>query len=353
MAGPKTAEAQDLGETRRPCPPWELEIDLPQRLVIIGDLNAQYNVLTRMLMGLKLIKKNGAWCGGRTVLVQMGDIPNRGTMARASMDLIMRLREEAREAGGEVYWLLGNHEVMSVLGHEAYVSADEYMEFATNAEIDRFYADRTRFLYELLGAPDVPAFVQPIGGRLRAWEEAHAPGKETYRSAMGPDGAYGAYIRSLPIAFRVGTLLFVHGGLSPGWAQHGIEGLETMSQKGWGSRPKFYQELDPNGLFRDPLGPLWHRAYCVANARVVRRDLTDALAMTDTTQMVVGHTRTDTVEHGEPGVPLVRQRGRLIMTDVGIGEPGDAGSALVVERGQIESWSPGGSKSRVVALKKR
>lgn len=337
----------------RPCPPYALELELPQRVVIIGDLNAQYNVLTRMLLGLKLIKKNGSWCGGRTVLVQMGDIPNRGAAARASMDLIMRLREEARDAGGEVYWLLGNHEVMSVLGHEAYVSADEYMEFATNQEIDRFYADRTRFVYELLGAPDVPAYVQPLGGKLRAWEEANAPGKGAYREAMGADGLYGRYIRALPIAFKIGTLLFVHGGLSPNWADYGLEGLEEESAKTWASRPMFYQELDPNGLFRDPLGPLWHRAYCVANARMVRRDLTDALASVGATQMVVGHTRTDTVEHGEPGMPLVRQRGRLIMTDVGLGEPGEPGSAIVVERGQVESWAPGGSKSRVVSLKKR
>jgi hypothetical protein len=170
---------------------------------------------------------------------------------------------------------------------------------------------------------------------------------------MSAEGLYGAYIRRIPVAFRIGTLLFVHGGLSPGWAARGVEGLQEEAERAWAEVPTFYQELDPNGIFRDPLGPLWHRAYCVANARMVRRDLTDALAMVEATQMVVGHTRTDTVEDGEPSVPLVRQRGRLIMTDVGIGEPGEGGSALVVERGHIESWTPGGTKSRVIALKRR
>ena len=47
-------------------------------------------------------------------------------------------------------------EVMTALGHEAYVSADEYMEFAAPEAIDRFYTQRTRFVYELLGSPETP-----------------------------------------------------------------------------------------------------------------------------------------------------------------------------------------------------
>ncbi len=332
---------------------YELERELPARVVVIGDLNGQYIVLRRLLMGLKLMKKDGIWCGGRTLLVQMGDIPNRGANSRAAMDLLIGLRPQARDAGGDVVWLLGNHEVMSALGHEAYVTADEYMEFATQEEVDRFFVDRTKFIYELLGAPDTPSYVEPLGGKLRAWEETHAPGRSAYRFEMGERGFYGSYLRKLPIAFRVGRLLFVHGGLSPRWADRGIGGLDEEVRLTWSKSPKFYQQLDPNGVFRDPLGPLWHRAYCVANARLVREDLEEALSIVGCSQMVVGHTRTDSVENGRIGVPLVRQRGRLIMSDVGIGDPGEAGCALVVERNRIECWAPGGARSKVAPLKRR
>lgn len=334
-------------------PDWALEGDLPARVVVVGDLNAQYALFRRFLEDLKLVKKNGAWCGGKTVLFQMGDIPNRGAGARAAMDLMMDLLPQAREAGGDVYWLLGNHEVMSVLGHEAYVSAEEYLEFATVEEIDRFYSARTRYLYELLGPPELAAIVEPTGGRIKAWEEAFAPGKGAYRSAMGPSGLYGQFIRRLPIAVKLGPLLFVHGGLSPGWAQLGLSGLTDRARLEWSRRPLYYQELDPHGLFRDPLGPLWHRAYCVSNAKVVRRDLQDSLGQMRATQMLVGHTRTDTVPGGEASVPLLRQRGRLIMTDVGLGDAGEGGSVLVIEKGVIESWSAGGTKSVVVPVKTR
>lgn len=334
-------------------PPYALERDLPARVVVIGDLNAQHDLLERYLLGLKLVKKSGAWAGGRTVLVQMGDIPNRGSRARAAMDLMIRLRAEARDAGGEVYWLLGNHEVMTMLGNEAYVSADEYMEFASVEEIDRFYTARTRFVYELLGSPEEPQFVEPLGGRIRAWEEAHAPGKDEFREAMSPDGYYGRYIKTLPVAFKLGKIAFVHGGLSPTWAELGLEGLQARADEDWADVPRFYQLLDPNGLFRDPLGPLWHRAYCVSNAQVVKDDLREALDLVGAKQMFVGHTRTDTIEHGRPSVPMVRHRGRLVMTDVGLGEPGEPGCALIVERGRVEIWSPGGSKARLTTVKRR
>lgn len=334
--------------------PYVLERELPARVVVLGDLNAQLTVLKRALVELKLVhKKTGAWTGGKTVFVQMGDIPNRGPAARAAMDLMMELRPQALDAGGDVVWLLGNHEVMSVLGHEAYVTAEEYLEFATDEEIDQFLTARTRYVYELLGAPDVPGIVPPLGGKIRAWEEEHAPGKDGYRKAMSPTGRYGRYIRKLPIAFRFGPLCFVHGGLSPGWAQHGIEGLNHLAREAWARKPHYYQELEPNGIFRDPLGPLWHRAYCIAKAKLVRRDLGAALDLVGAEQMLVGHTRSDSVEGGVLGQPLLRQGGRVIMTDVGIGDPGEAGSVLVVEKRRIEVWSPGGSRTKLTTVRGR
>ena len=349
-SGPTTPEDT---ESDVPAPLYPLQRDLPPRTVIVGDLNAQANLLRRLLVGLKLIRRDGRWCGGRSVLVQMGDIPNRGAGARAAMDLILEVREQARDAGGDVYWLLGNHEVMSTLRHEAYVWPDEYLEFASEAEVEHYQEERTRYIYELLGSPEVVGAVEPITGRLRAWEDVHVPGRGAYRAAMGRRGVYGTAIRQLPVAFMLGPLLFVHGGLSPSWAELRLEGLEKKAREVWAERPEFYQELEPQGIFRDPAGPLWHRTYCVGSAKVVRDDMHEALRLIGATQMLVGHTRSDSVPEGTPSVPLVRHRGRLVMTDVGLGEPGEPGCALVVERGRIEMWTPGGSRSRIGSVRRR
>ncbi|MEO1338726.1 MAG: hypothetical protein AAFV29_23995, partial [Myxococcota bacterium] len=180
-----------------------------------------------------------------------------------------------------------------------------------------------------------------------------APGRAAYREAMGASGVYGRAIRRLPVAFKLGPLLFVHGGMSPSWASMGLERLEKASRDAWQEAPEFYQELEVQGIFRDPLGPLWHRAYCVGSAKVVRQDLMDSLRLLDATQMFVGHTRTDAVLEGGLSSPLLRHRGRLVMTDVGLGEPGEPGCAIVVERRRIEMWTPGGSRSRIGTVRRR
>lgn len=329
-----------------------LENELPAKIIVVGDLNAQIALYEKMLLGLRLINKNGDWRGGKTVLIQMGDITNRGPGARASMDLMQRLGEQAREAGGKALWLLGNHEVLSALQHEAYVTADEYLEFASEDEIDDFYLERMHEVHRLLGAPYQRSTIMPIGGRIRAWEEENAPGQDQYRLAMGTTGRYGKMIRKLPIALKYGSLLFVHAGLSPMWAGLGLQGLEDEAQKAWQHNPEYYADLEPNGILRDPHGPLWHREYCFDGGFDTRNQIRSSLECFDAAHMVIGHTRTDAVRPSQLGRPLARLGDRLIMADVGLGEPGDSGSALVIERGKIEVWTAGGSKSRLVDIKK-
>jgi len=71
-----------------------------------------------------------SWTGGKTTLVIVGDILDRGPKSRAAMDLLMRLEGEAESAGGRVQVLIGNHEAMILTGDMRYVSGPEYAAFA-------------------------------------------------------------------------------------------------------------------------------------------------------------------------------------------------------------------------------
>ena len=64
--------------------------------------------------------------GGEAHLVSLGDLLDRGNDSRAVMDLLMRLQEQAQQAGGRVHVVFGNHEQMNLIGDLRYVSADEY-----------------------------------------------------------------------------------------------------------------------------------------------------------------------------------------------------------------------------------
>lgn len=331
----------DHNKRRLPEPePYALRVDMPKRVVVIGDLNGHHRLFDDLLFGTGLIDKCGNWSGGDTYLVQMGDVVNRGGGSRAAAERLIGLRPQARAQDGEVIWLLGNHEVMTAFGHEGYVTAEEYMEFAEIAEIEAFYEARTKFQFEVLSSSQSPRWIEPIGGWLRAWEESHAPGKAAFRRAFSKDGVFGQHIRSLPIAIVMGRLLFTHGGLTPAWAQLGLSGLQDAAQSIWRDEVLGYSHLAPSSVFRDPSGPLWHRTYCISDASVVREDVKRATQLLNVERMVVGHTRTDSAPGGQLGVPLLRQEGRVLMVDVGIGDPGEPGCAAIIENGLIDMWSP-------------
>src|SRR3954467_5236105 len=96
-----------------------------KRVIAIGDLNGAYDVLLDILRGTGLVNRKLDWSGQRDELVQMGDLFNRGGGAAQALRLLLRLQRQARAAGGNVTILLGNHEVMTALRHEAYCTEDE------------------------------------------------------------------------------------------------------------------------------------------------------------------------------------------------------------------------------------
>ena len=103
------------------------------RVVAIGDIHGNFNGLTGILRQCRLIDEYDRWIGGGTILVQTGDMLDRGAHVRPVMDLLMRLQDEAPRAGGKVLVLLGNHEVMNLVSFVRDVNPAAYANF-TDAE---------------------------------------------------------------------------------------------------------------------------------------------------------------------------------------------------------------------------
>ena len=82
-----------------------------ERIVAVGDLHGDFDNFVTILKKPKvgLVDENLHWTGGKTHLVQIGDILDRGDKAKEIFDLLMRLEKEAAAAGGMVHVLLGNH----------------------------------------------------------------------------------------------------------------------------------------------------------------------------------------------------------------------------------------------------
>ena len=79
---------------------------------LIGDVHGHLDTLRGLLRDAGLIDPDGTWTGGESRLWLMGDLCDRGPDGIGVIDLVMRLQNEARAAGGMVESLLGNHDVL-------------------------------------------------------------------------------------------------------------------------------------------------------------------------------------------------------------------------------------------------
>jgi 3',5'-cyclic AMP phosphodiesterase CpdA len=188
----------------------------PRRIVAVGDIHGAHDQFVSVLTRAGLIDGTGRWTGGATTLVQTGDYTDRGAKVRAVLDLLMALEERAKKGGGQVTTLLGNHEVMNILGDVRDVTPEICLAFADSSSENR--RETAWKQYEALAAAraKVRAPVPTVYGQSRdEWLAAHPPGCLEYREALSPRGRYGKWLRTKSIAAVVEGTLFMHAGISP------------------------------------------------------------------------------------------------------------------------------------------
>ncbi len=98
-------------------------------VVAIGDVHGDFDAFVAILQQVGLIDAEHHWIGGQATFVQVGDMLDRGPKPREVMDLMMALEKEAPKAGGRVVSLLGNHEMMNIMGDLRYVTDRELCQF--------------------------------------------------------------------------------------------------------------------------------------------------------------------------------------------------------------------------------
>lgn len=81
------------------------------------------------MAGLISSTPSASWVGKTDVLVQTGDIVDRGTDTIALYRMFQRLRGESTAVGGGVVSILGNHEIMNAIGDWRYVTKEDIETF--------------------------------------------------------------------------------------------------------------------------------------------------------------------------------------------------------------------------------
>jgi hypothetical protein len=200
------------------------------RLVAVGDVHGDFDDFCLILKHTGLLDDQNHWVGGNATLVQTGDLLDRGPKGREAMDLLMRVEKEAAGNGGRVVPLVGNHEVMNILGDLRYVTPQTYAAFADNEsekhrkgayqEYASWYASRAKWL-ATIKQPALPATEE-------GWMAGHPPGFLEYRVAFSSDGKYGKWIREHAAAVEIGGVIFLHGGIPPNLISSQLEQINSQ-----------------------------------------------------------------------------------------------------------------------------
>jgi hypothetical protein len=215
------------------------------RIVTIGDIHGADAAFVSILEKAKLIDANREWIAHNTIFVQTGDVLDRGPGSRKAMDLIMKLEKQAPKKNGKVIALLGNHEVMNIIGDLRYVSVQEYASYADSNSAKkqdaayRAYEDFLNQRSKTLGMQP-PAFTNDME---QDWKQKHPRGFVEHREAFAKKGVYGQWLRKHDAIALVDGNVFLHGGISSAVQELSFDQMNR----------KVHQELNDFDACRDYL----------------------------------------------------------------------------------------------------
>ncbi|MCO4746811.1 MAG: metallophosphoesterase [Proteobacteria bacterium] len=259
------------------------------RLVGFADVHGDYDAAVEVLQLAGLVDASLNWSGGTTVAVQTGDQLDRGDGERAILDLFESLSEQAWDAGGGFYPLLGNHETMNVELDFRYVTDGGWADFA-----------------------DVP--FDDTDAQIMAYPEAERGRAAAFR----PGGPYAQMLSGHNLAMQVNDTVFVHGGILPEHARTGLETINAEVQQWMRGERASAETWVGSG------SPVWTRLYSEDPTADACASLGESLELLGATRMVVGHTVQDMANPACGG--------RVWLMDVGMADHyGGSPAALVME----------------------
>lgn len=202
-----------LHEISRPA--WKYES--PEKTFIMSDPHGNLDCVISLLRGNGVIDDELKWSFGGNHLVIIGDIFDRGNDATQIFWLVYKLEEEARQAGGNVSFQLGNHEPMVLSGDMRYTK-DKYKALADSLG---------------LAFPDM----------------------------MGPDTELGRWLGTRNTMQIIGDDIYVHAGLSGELLEKQLSIQEVNERISSGLfLTSDQRKKDPELYFLfKTYGPVWYR----------------------------------------------------------------------------------------------
>ena len=234
-------------------------------IFVVGDVHGKFDELTQLLMNANLINSSLRWVGRRAHLVLLGDLFDRGPDVTRVLWFLYDLDVQARQQGGFVHIVLGNHEIMTFVNDLRFLSEKERL--------------------------------------VASWHRtAYAKMFDIHESVLGQ------WLASKPGIIKINDILFAHGGVVPNYAYYSIQAFND-SLFSYMHEPVFARLLDDpidttrfspalwkNRLefFFSPISPFWFRGYVESDT--LEKYLDAVLKRFDAQLHVVAHTPVETIK---------------------------------------------------------
>ena len=250
-----------------------------KRILVIGDLHADYKKTKDIFFKLKLIDINLNWIASPkdTTVVQLGDQLDGGGRGHGEsygeLDIISfmdNIHNKSSKYGGGVYSLIGNHEIMNLIGNFSYSSEKD---------------------------------IALQGGR-EIRNKLFSPGSKIFNEISCTRN----------VVLKIGDFLFVHAGVLPEHLNNTnkdnfIKKINTLMRLFLQGK----KNIDDNEIheyFLNKRGLIWTREYGGENPKC--DNINKINKMLNVGHMVVGHTIQDTINS--------KCDNKLWRVDVGISE---------------------------------
>ncbi|KAK9835143.1 hypothetical protein WJX81_001017 [Elliptochloris bilobata] len=266
------AVCEESGEARQHSGTPPTFVKASGKIVAVGDVHGDIRKAITALGIAGVLAEDEAqrpvWVGSDTVVVQLGDVLDRGDHEIGSVLLLRELDRQARLQGGAVYMLNGNHESLNVCGDFRYATPGGFREAALAAGVR---GDALRC----------------VETTLRARLHMYAPGQPMARE-----------LAKNPTVLMVNDTLFAHGGVLPHHVKYGLEKLNAdvaawmrgdCACDGSHAAPPYLAMGDASSV-------MWNRQFgrekftTQLERRRVCQALQGTLEMLGARQLVVGHT---------------------------------------------------------------
>ncbi|KAJ7964261.1 shewanella-like protein phosphatase 1 [Quillaja saponaria] len=274
-----------------------------RRIIAVGDLHGDLDQARSALEMAGVLSSDGQdlWTGGETVLIQLGDILDRGEDEIAILSLLRSLDIQAKAKGGAVFQVNGNHETMNVEGDFRYVDSGAFDECTDFLEyMDDFKDDWEEAFVGWIDVSERWKEVRKMSSSYWGpWNLVKGQKGVIARSNLfRPGGPLACELAQHAVVLKVNDWVFCHGGLLPHHVAYGIERMNTeVSCWMRGLRKSDISPKIPFIALRGYDSVVWNRLYSrdisvLEDYQInqVHSILEETLQAIGAKAMVVGHT---------------------------------------------------------------